>query len=191
MSTAAYAQHTEWETLLRTWRALDVPEGWRAEIFDGGIHLAPSPGLDHHEIAFLIHRALARELPDDWRIYQSSAATIETIKRLHEPDVLVIPRSAVAAGGLTVSAADALLAVEITSPSNAHHDRKLKLWSYAHAPIPLYLHIDRFDPAGPQSTLYSEPVDGTYRQDVRVPFGQPILLPEPFGIELATAEFPT
>jgi Uma2 family endonuclease len=191
MSTAAYAQHTEWETLLRTWCELNVPEDWRAEVFDGGIHLMPPPDNDHNEIAFLVSQDLSAILrANSWRAYQTSGATIDRIERLHMPDLLVIPRSAVTLGGFTVSAAELLLAVEITSKSNAQHDRKAKLWSYAHAPVPLYLLIDRFDPAGPHSTLYSEPVDGTYRRDVRIPFGQPIRLPKPFGVEIATAEFP-
>lgn len=190
MSTAAFAQHTEWATLLRAWSELEVPEGWRAEIFDGGIHLSPSPGVAHHEIAHLVHRVLARELQADWRIYQSSGAAIEIIERLHEPDLLVIPHSAVDTGGLTVSAAEAVLAVEITSKSNAHHDRTLKLWSYAHAPIPLYLLIDRYDAKGPHSTLFADPADGKYRQSRRVPFGEPIPLPAPFDLEIDTTEFP-
>src|SRR5882757_1893190 len=191
MSTAAFAQHTEWETLLRAWSELDVPEGWRAEIFDGGIHLSPAPDNDHNIIAARILRALSRELPDDWYLFQTSGATIERIKRLHIPDLLVIPRSAVQPGGTTVTAADILLAVEITSKSNANHDRKTKLWSYAHAPIPLYLLIDCFDPDGPHSTLFSDPTDGKYRHASRIPFGESIALPEPFDIEIDTTDFPT
>lgn len=32
-----------WEYLLQTWRELDVPEGWRAEIDGGRITLVPMP----------------------------------------------------------------------------------------------------------------------------------------------------
>jgi len=190
MSTAAFAQQTEWERLLHTWRELDVPDGWRAEIFEGEIHLSPAPGNDHNRVAYRVLRSLAAAIPADWEIYQTSAATIEIIERLHIPDLLVIPGSAVTSGGLTVSAADALLAVEITSKSNAHHDRKLKVWSYAHAPVPLYLLIDRYDAEGPHSILYSTPADGSYQQTVRIPFGQPIPLPAPFSVEIDTGEFP-
>ncbi|WP_412077248.1 Uma2 family endonuclease [Streptomyces xanthophaeus] len=56
-----------------------------------------------------------------------------------------------------VDAAEALLVVEITSKSNAEDDRKKKLWAYAHAPVPVYLLIDRFDEHGPTATLFTGP----------------------------------
>ncbi|MFI9275073.1 hypothetical protein ACIGXM_30820 [Kitasatospora sp. NPDC052896] len=48
----------------------------------------------------------------------------------------------------------------------------------------------RFDAEGPTVTLFAEPEGGTYRRSTRVPFGQPVALPEPFGIELSTEAFP-
>jgi Uma2 family endonuclease len=82
------------------------------------------------------------------------------------------------------------MAVEITSRSTARQGRTKKLWGYAHAPVPLYLLIDRFDQPGPTVTHFSEPVDGAYGQSVRTPFGKPVELPEPFGISLGTEGFP-
>lgn len=83
------------------------------------------------------------------------------------------------------------MAVEITSSGNARHDRTKKLWAYAHAPVPLYLLIDRFDEHGPTVTLFSEPVNGAYQVSVRTSFGKRVTLPEPFDVELATEGFPT
>ncbi|GAA2395735.1 hypothetical protein GCM10010420_21590 [Streptomyces glaucosporus] len=47
--------------------------------------------------------------------------------------------------------------VEITSPSNARHDRISEAAGYARAGVPLYLMVDRWAPGGPTVTLYGEP----------------------------------
>lgn len=64
-----------------------------------------------------------------------------------------------------------------------------KLRAYACAPVPLYLLVDRFDEAGPAVTLFSDPVDGHYRESKQVSFGEPIALPAPVELKLETADF--
>jgi Uma2 family endonuclease len=65
-------------------------------------------------------------------------------------------------------------------------DREAKRYGYARAGIPLYLLVDRQEQ---RVTLFSGPDGKDYEFSDRVPFGKAILLPEPFGIELETAEF--
>lgn len=84
---------------------------------------------------------------------------------------------------------NALLVVEITSKGGADTDRKTKLWSCAHAGVPLYLLIDRFAEGGPVVELHSVPDNGVFVDSHRLGFGKPVHLPAPFGLELATAEF--
>lgn len=79
----------------------------------------------------------------------------------------------------------------MTSPSNAHHDRISKPASYAAAGVPLYLPIDRWAPGGPKVTLYGEPRGDVYRVLRACKLGEPITLPEPFGLDLDTSAFPT
>ena len=79
--------------------------------------------------------------------------------------------------------------MEITSRGNAETDRKTKRWSYAHAGVPQYLLIDRFDEDGPAVTLFSNPVDGHYQHVTRIPFGEKISLPAPFDLDLDTDGF--
>lgn len=105
------------------------------------------------------------------------------------PDVCVVPRSAVPQDASPVPAEDLLLAVEITSPGNAHHDRKQKRWAYAHGHIPQYLLIDRYDEDGPAATLFTDPEDGVYCKASRTPFEQRIGLEPPIDVELDTASF--
>ncbi|MGW6941669.1 hypothetical protein ACWGF3_22085 [Streptomyces xanthophaeus] len=72
----------------------------------------------------------------------------------------------------------------------AEDDRKKKLWAYAHAPVPAYLLIDRFDEHGPTATLFTGPENGAYRHPERVAFGGVLKLPEPFPLVLETENFP-
>jgi len=99
---------------------------------------------------------------------------------------------------------DYALVVEVTSPSNANNDREPGLqhrtrngqvihskWTgYARTGTPFYLLVDR-DPRVARSILYSEPDPATcrYTEAVAWEFGDVIRLPEPFGFEIAAAEW--
>ena len=190
MSVAAIEPESSTNGLLRAWRELDVPDGWRAEIIGEGISLMPPPEGKHNRIADLIQRQLYRVLASDCGIYQTLGIWIGMLDQLYVPDLVVMPVDLLDDGEDPYPADAALLVVEVTSKGNADTDRKTKLWGYAHAPVPLYLLVDRWSADGPSVTLYSEPSSGRYRSMVRVPFGKPIPLPEPFGLDLATDEFP-
>ncbi|CAM5603376.1 hypothetical protein GCM10010329_50830 [Streptomyces spiroverticillatus] len=199
--TAAMVEHHEvssegpWDYLLETWRGLDIPDGWRAEIDEGRIVLVPPPHRHHNAIAHQLQKFLYGVLPADLGIFQTLGVNIVSLDRLYVPDLVVMPERFVvdedAEGSNPVDAAEALLVVEITSRGNARDDRTMKLWGYAHAPVPAYLLIDRFDQHGPTSTLFTEPQNGAYKHADRVPFGETLVLPEPFGGELDTSRFPS
>ncbi|MGW0473898.1 Uma2 family endonuclease [Streptomyces coeruleorubidus] len=80
--------------------------------------------------------------------------------------------------------------VEITSKATAHHDRTAKAMGYAEAGVPLYFLVDASAPGGPTVMLYGEPKEGVYRLRRAGKFGERITLPEPFGLEPDTSEFP-
>ncbi|MFD9958125.1 Uma2 family endonuclease [Amycolatopsis sp. NPDC058986] len=190
MSAAAVGQG--WDALLRTWRELDVPEGWRAEIIEGGIVvMTPPPGRGHNLIADVLHPAVKTAVPREWAVLQTLGVSVPGLCRIYEPDLVVVPRAVVSAGADSepVPAEEAKLAVEIVSKNNARTDRVEKLRAYAVAGIPLYLLIDRFADEGPWVTLFSKPVDGHYRHTDGVPFGGKITIPEPVGLVLDTKEF--
>ncbi|MFF5895471.1 Uma2 family endonuclease [Streptomyces argenteolus] len=184
-----------WDYLLRTWQELDVPEGWRAEIDEGQIVLVPPPHAHHNGIAEMVQRVLYRGLPDELGIYQTLGVHVAPLDKLYVPDLVVMPRELIAAADPETSdpmdASEALLIVEITSRGNAREDRTKKYRAYARAGIPVYLLLDRFDTRGAMATLFTEPnEDGTYKRSDPVPFGKPLLLPEPFDVTLPTADFP-
>ncbi|WP_191269114.1 Uma2 family endonuclease [Nocardiopsis terrae] len=193
MTEAAPATGTSrWDYVLGTWKELDVPEGWRAEIVDdNGVVLVAPPSDPHNYIAVRITRALNGVVPDDWDVYQTLGIQLPAIERLYMPDLVVMPESVVLDPEQTPCPADAAeLAVEIVSRSSRDVDRKKKLWGYAHAPIPLYLLVDAWDENGPSVTLYEQPGNGRYNQATTADFGDKIRLPEPFGLEIDTSRFP-
>lgn len=54
------------------------------------------------------------------------------------------------------------------------------------AASPLYLLIDR---EASSATLFSDPDKGDYREHRTRPFGKALRLPEPFAIDMETADF--
>ncbi|MFB8124317.1 Uma2 family endonuclease [Streptomyces bacillaris] len=184
-----------WDYLLRTWRELDVPEGWRAEIDEGRITLAPPPHARHNGIAEMVQRRLYGGLPASLGVYQTLGIHVAPLDKLYVPDLVVMPTELIAAADPgtidPLNASEALLVVEITSKGNAREDRTKKYRAYARAGVPMYLLIDRFDTRGPMSTLFTEPnEDGTYKRTEAVPFGKPLAVPAPFDVSIPTDEFP-
>lgn len=196
MTAAAMDSLRDWDDLLKTWRDLDVPEGWRAEIIDGDeITMTPSPLIPHNRIVAVLHRALAAGTPDEWEIHQTTSVVVPAVGRLYIPDLCVIPAADLneAGEGPEVDAESLMLAVEVVSDGKRakERDRKLKRWGCAHGPVPIYLLVDRFDDDGPTVTVFAEPSGGRYRRERRTPFGEPVTLPAPFDLTLETKEFPT
>jgi len=181
-----------WDMLLRAWQGFDIPEGWRSEIREGGITMTPPRTRSHGVIAEVTLRALLSAVPRDWGVCQLLGVAVLCMEVLYMPDLAVTPAAALAEGSDDdpVSGDRLKLVVEIVPSGNAPYDRMSRRWAYAHAPVPLYLLIDRFDEHGPAVTLFSDPMGGDYRHSERVPFGEPIVIPAPFDLQLETAEFP-
>jgi Uma2 family endonuclease len=179
-----------WPDVLRMWHELDVPEGWRPEISPEGIVMTPPPSGLHNLIGAVVNRALVAATGDHLEIFQTLGVAVPSIGGIFIPDLCVVARHQVPPGSDPVAAEHVVLAVEITSPSNARHDRKRKKWAYAHGPVAHYLLIDAFDEDGPSISLFSNPVDGAYRDAIRTAFGQTVKLPPPLELELDTSTFP-
>ncbi|NEA58884.1 Uma2 family endonuclease [Streptomyces sp. SID13666] len=179
-----------WDDLVRIWEETDVPEGCTVEIIEGIVTVAPPRANDHNNIADDLQRELYRVIPRDWGIFQTQGLAVPSRKGLFIPDLAVVPKAALQRPGHFIAASEARLIAEITSPSNPGHDRISKPAAYACAGVPLYLLIDSWAPGGPTVTLFSEPEGDVYRSHHAVKFGDPIELPAPFGITLATGSFP-
>lgn len=75
-----------WDYLLQTWRELDVPEGWRAEIDEGQIVLVPPPHAHHNGIAAKVQRRPYGNLSEELEIYQTlGLAHRQALRRRSHP----------------------------------------------------------------------------------------------------------
>lgn len=189
-----------WDVVLHAWERLDLPEGWEADIVDHGIHVRRVPeGTPALVLAELCDRLAASRSPfGEGGITALHAPAHRFDVRVPELGFLASPDLSVPNGGPPgngVHGAGVHLVAEVASGSgdSAGDDvRAARLRGYAHAQIPLYLLVDRWDPATGRGevTLFSEPEHGTYTSVVKVPFGKEIHLPEPFDLTLDTSGFP-
>ncbi|MFF3909050.1 Uma2 family endonuclease [Streptomyces sp. NPDC001848] len=194
MSALTVSQDPEqsWDDLVRFWEEMEWPEGSKVEIIEGIITVSPAPAYRHNLIAERIQRRLYSVIPEDWGIFQTLAIAVPSRLDMLIPDLVVAPRreDADTDTDTHIPAALAELVVEVTSKSNARHDRISKPAAYAAAGIPLYLLVDRWAPEGPTATLYGEPKGDVYRPLSTAKFGATIKLPAPFDLVIDTSEFP-
>ncbi|MFI0739707.1 Uma2 family endonuclease [Streptomyces sp. NPDC021100] len=188
----------EWEELVRLWEETDAPEGCKVEIIEGIVTVSPAPANQHNSIAWKLQRQLTNVIPEDWGLYQTLAVAIPARSGVYIPDLVVAPETVVDASieeavnesENYIQASAASFICEITSKTNARHDRISKPAGYARAGVPLYLLIDRWAPGGPTITLYGEPGDDVYRVLQAGKFGDDIHLPAPFDLVIDTSSFP-
>ncbi|MFG2227799.1 Uma2 family endonuclease [Streptomyces sp. NPDC048644] len=179
-----------WDGLVRLWEESDGPEGSRVEIIEGIVTVSPPPDGMHNDIADELAERLYAVKPKEWGIYQTLGVAVPSREGLYVPDLVVAPKQLVRSEPLGyLPAAASELIVEITSKSNAVHDRISKPAGYARAGVPFYLLIDRWAPVEPTVTLFGDPQNDVYRPLSTVKFGEPFHLPEPFDLTIETAAF--
>ncbi|MBO1334789.1 Uma2 family endonuclease [Streptomyces sp. VRA16 Mangrove soil] len=183
------ARGSDWDATVRLWEETDAPEGSKVEIIEGIVTLAPPPSEEHNDAAELVTEILWPARPEGCGIYQTLGLIAADAEGLYIPDLCVVPRAALRERR-RVQAAEAELVVEITSQSNANHDRVKKAHGYAKAGVPLYLLLDPWHSGRPTATLYGEPANGTYRVLDSVEYGEELRLPAPFDVTLDTNVLP-
>lgn len=188
--TVDHDPEQSWDDLVRFWEEMEWPEGSKVEIIEGIITVSPAPAYRHNLIAETIQRRLYSVIPEDWGIFQTLAIAVPSRLGMLIPDLVVAPRQEDTDTDTHIPAALAELVVEVTSRSNARHDRISKPAAYAAAGIPLYLLVDRWAPDGPTATLYGEPKGDVYRPLSTVKFGEAIKIPSPFDVTIDTSAFP-
>ncbi|ORT58316.1 Uma2 family endonuclease [Streptomyces sp. CB03238] len=157
----------------------------RVQIVEGFIEPVV-PMWDHENVVYLIREQLGPTLRTLGCLAGSGNPDLPGSSNWYVPDRAVVPEDmADAAGALLPD--QTLLIVEVTSESNGDTDRTVKRRRYAEYRAPLYLLVDRRERT---CTLYAEPGPlGYTKVNGPHPFGTPVRLPEPFGIELDTTEF--
>ncbi|MFJ9695696.1 Uma2 family endonuclease [Kitasatospora sp. NPDC101183] len=184
---------------------LRIPnDGTRVEVIGGEFVVSPAPVYAYGGILSDIQRgfecAWFADAAYPWRVVQTINLDLVEIGDGYIPDMVVVTKETDAerraADVLSLHPHDVELVVEVTSSSNAHHDRrpifgrqvKPTKWSgYARAGVPYYLLVDR-DPRRSGVTLFGGPNRGeaTYEVLGEWKFGDPVRLPEPFDVEIST-----
>ncbi|MFF3502417.1 Uma2 family endonuclease [Streptomyces sp. NPDC003247] len=171
------------EVLWQAWKAMELPEGYRAEIIEGAIEVSPTGRYSHSQIIFLLREALGDHLRggdfavrNDTNVIHEGSAWV--------PDLFVVardPERYVTDDGLGLTAAGVRAVFEVTSPGkrSLERDRVRKRREYARAGIPVYVLVDDYDGQG-AVTLFTGPrPDEADWEDVhRVPYGTEVTVPE-------------
>lgn len=172
------------DDLLETFLNLDTPPGYRAELIDREIIVVPPPSGYHESIIARITRAINRHAKVDVEVMANRG--LITPRGRFIPDLTVVPFGVFEEQTSWAECTEVELVGEVTS-TDPHHDRDIKRLGYAEAGIPLYLLVDRDHR---ETTLFSQPEGGDYRDVHTIAFGQKVALPEPFVLDLDTSEFP-
>jgi len=169
--------------LWQVWKAMELPEGYRAEIIEGAIEVSPTGRLSHAQIANRLRRALDRFLDGSESACYQDANVIHK-RRGWIPDAFVAPEDLepyADEDGVGVQSKALHLVVAVVSPgkSNQDRDRVRKRREYARAGIPMYVLIDDHDGQG-AVTLFTGPrPDKADWEDIhRVPYGTDVTIPE-------------
>ncbi|WP_405787565.1 Uma2 family endonuclease [Streptomyces sp. NBC_01367] len=171
------------EVLWRAWKAMELPEGYRAEIIEEFIEVSPTGRYSHGRIVNRLRHALGLFLDDsDFTAYQDM--NVIHRRKAWIPDVFISLKDAeehVTEDGLGIDAGGVELIAEVVSPGkdSLDRDRDRKRRAYARAGIPVYLIIDDYDGQGSVRVL-SEPAPdrARYESEVRMPYGSAVTVPE-------------
>jgi Uma2 family endonuclease len=155
----------------------DAP--FRYELVDGTLLVSPPPPNAHNlfanELGYLLRGTMSR----DWRVLAPGAVEFD-IRNWRSPDLLVVRREALRRKW--AQPGEALLALEVMSPSSVSTDRVTKPEQYAAAGIP---HFWRFEP--PEQVLWTYQLDGdVYRETGR--FDDEVVVDEPVALRFRLAD---
>ncbi|MGW1989832.1 Uma2 family endonuclease [Embleya sp. NPDC001921] len=163
--------------LWRTWRAMTVPEGFRAEIIDGSIVLSPMGGRRHAVLANRLRDALTEHLANG-PLAAYTAGTVVSGRELYMPDVFVAPDDVDRVGdadGIGVLASGVVFVAEVVCPERPAGERDRKRRAYARAGIGAYVIVDDSDGDGVVTVLGAPNVaGGTYGLETRAAYGVPV-----------------
>ncbi|MEV1080491.1 Uma2 family endonuclease [Streptomyces sp. NPDC050211] len=165
--------------------AKETDDTVRLEFINGRIGVKMSGDGDHNSVVAWLSKRCMRARPD-LDVYQGQGLIVEKYREGRAiPDAVIAPEGHFAGHGQWADASGVLLVLEVTSFDSDidRRDRQEKPDAYGAAGIPFYLLIDR--DAGTVK-LFSDPEQVGYGNCRRVHFGNPLVLPEPLGIELDT-----
>lgn len=170
------------DALWQAWKAIELPEGYHAEIIEGLIEVSPTGRLSHSQIANRLRRALDKFLDrSEFAAFQDT--NVIQARKAWIPDVLVAPEDVEehsSEDGIGIMASAVPLIVEVVSPGSdsVTRDRTRKRREYARAGIPVYVLIDDHDEHGIVTVLTApDPDQAIYGDEVRTGYGATAIIP--------------
>ncbi|MEV7196819.1 Uma2 family endonuclease [Streptomyces sp. NPDC093510] len=170
------------EVLWQAWKAMDLPEGYRAEIIEGAIEVSPTGRRRHTVLINRLRRALEAHLKDSGYAPYQDGNVIHRSKAWI-PDLFIAPEDLDEIPDeedLGVDADGVAMVVEVVSPGrrNIERDRVRKRREYARAGIPVYVIVDDFDEDGAVLVLsLPDAKKAAYEDEHRVPYGAEAVVP--------------
>jgi Uma2 family endonuclease len=176
--------------VLQDFLSLATPEGYRAELIAGEIVMTPPPGGNHQRcIARITKQVHVRSVvPMECTELKGLIVPGDDGRQsMVIPDLTIVPESLdlFLDAPVWMPTAGVAMVVEVTS-SVPDRDRNAKRRAYAAAGIPLYLLVDREQK---RTILFFAPVRQDYASTTTAPFGESLLLPDPFSFTLETDGF--
>ncbi|OEU96874.1 Uma2 family endonuclease [Streptomyces oceani] len=179
---------TNLDELFELLERMPVPEGFKAEIVEGTVHMSPQRDA-HWEIIAAVYDALRTRYPRN-RLKSDVRLDFPGEANGFAPDVLALRSEAVprADGRRGWHYQDVEFVAEVISRGTAANDYGPKLRAYAVAEVPVYLIVD---PYTASCQLHTHPKQGEYQSQLIAKFGEVIDLSDTIaGITLPTEDFP-
>lgn len=171
------------DVLWQAWKAMELPEGYRAEIIEGFIDVSPTGRYAYGQVANRLRDALVVLLARSGFVARQDMNVIHE-RKVWIPDVFITLEDAeehVTEDGLGIDASAVRLIVEVVSPGGdgITRDRTRKRRAYARAGIPVYVLIDDHDDGGTVTVLSTPDAEAAiYADEVRAAYGSGATVPE-------------
>ncbi|WSQ10205.1 Uma2 family endonuclease [Streptomyces sp. NBC_01231] len=168
---------------------IEEATGLRVQIVGGKLVMSPTPRGKHAGVLKRLRRQLeGAVLPEGLDVYEvSSIALPGDPDDYATPDLILLPVEWEEDDDWLAPSEDAALAVEVISQSEKSREIRDKADWYAVARVPVLLVVD---PRNGTWTLHTRPDNGAYQDVLPGKFGEPVRLPEPLHLEVATDGFP-
>jgi Uma2 family endonuclease len=175
IATDEYVEFVRKLTSSHEWTAADyasIPEDVICEIYDGGLHVTPSPTAGHQRAALDLSRIFESFVD---RFLVTVDVDVRAGDDIFQPDVIVMKERF---EGRPVPASNVQVAAEVIS-DNENVERTIKKVAYARAGIPAYVVID--GKRGKRTAEIYRLAGSAYELVALVPHDGRLTLAEPFA----------
>ncbi|MBI1281739.1 MAG: Uma2 family endonuclease [Anaerolineaceae bacterium] len=168
------------------WEHLPDDEN-RYEVIDGVLYMSTSPSLYHQWIVQRFYRYVGIPAEDQKLGYMFLAPVgliMAGVSPVQPDAVFIAAKNAAIMADKRIRGVPDLIA-EVLSPGNKDYDEDVKLSAYARAGVPEYVVIDAWKK---QLRLYSQPMEGEYKQLKKFNVGDTVTFAATPEIELAVGD---